>query len=90
MRTDIHISFELTSIGLVLVDAEVAGRTGRFIVDTGCSLTALDTVNLMLSIETEFGIKIPDRDMTPSNFRSIAQIDQLISRLTGKQENAPA
>ena len=41
-------------------------------------------------IETEFGIKIPDRDMTPSNFRSIAQIDQLIGRLAGTQETAPA
>ena len=56
---------------------------------TEVGLTSLDTVNLMLSIETEFGIKIPDRDMTPSNFRSIAQIDQLVGRLIGAQENAP-
>jgi acyl carrier protein len=57
---------------------------------TESGLTSLDIVNLMLSIETEFGIKIPDRDMTPSNFRSIAQIDQLISRLAGTKETAPA
>jgi|ERR1700744_277078 acyl carrier protein len=57
---------------------------------TEVGLTSLDTVNLMLSIETEFGIKIPDRDMTPSNFRSIAQIDRLVGRLIGAQENAPA
>jgi acyl carrier protein len=44
-------------------------------------LSSLDIVNLMLSVETEFAIKIPDRDMTPSNFRSIAQIDQLVSKL---------
>ena len=44
-------------------------------------LSSLDTVNLMLAVETEFDIKIPDRDMTPSNFRSIAQIDKLVGAL---------
>jgi acyl carrier protein len=46
-----------------------------------CGLSSLDMVNLMLAVETEFDIKIPDRDMTPSNFRSIAQIDKLIGAL---------
>ena len=57
---------------------------------TESGLTSLDIVNLMLGIETEFGIKIPDRDMTPSNFRSIAQIDRLIGRLMGAEDTAPA
>ena len=46
-----------------------------------CGLSSLDLVNLMLAVETEFDIKIPDRDMTPSNFRSIAQIDKLVGAL---------
>jgi acyl carrier protein len=46
-----------------------------------CGLSSLDMVNLMLAVETEFDIKIPDRDMTPSNFRSIAQIDKLLGAL---------
>jgi acyl carrier protein len=46
-----------------------------------CGLSSLDMVNLMLAVETEFDIKIPDRDMTPSNFRSIAQIDKLVRAL---------
>jgi acyl carrier protein len=46
-----------------------------------CGLSSLDTVNLMLAVEIEFDIKIPDRDMTPSNFRSIAQIDKLVGTL---------
>ena len=46
-----------------------------------CGLSSLDMVNLMLAVETEFDIKIPNRDMTPSNFRSIAQIDKLVSAL---------
>jgi acyl carrier protein len=48
---------------------------------TELGLTSLDIVNLMLSVEVEFAIKIPDREMTPSNFRSIAQIDRLVRRL---------
>jgi acyl carrier protein len=46
-----------------------------------CGLSSLDMVNLMLAVETEFDIKIPDRDMTPSNFRSIAQIEKLVGGL---------
>ena len=57
---------------------------------TESGLTSLDIVNLMLGIETEFGIKIPDRDMTPSNFHSIAQIDRLVGRLMGAPDIAPA
>jgi acyl carrier protein len=48
-----------------------------------CGLTSLDVVNLMLAIEGEFAIKIPDHEMTPANFRSIAQIDRLIGSLLG-------
>ncbi len=48
---------------------------------TEAGLSSLDIVNLMLGIEAEFAVKIPDREMTPSNFRSIAQIDQLVGKL---------
>jgi acyl carrier protein len=44
-------------------------------------LSSLDIVNLMLSVEAEFDIKIPDREMTPANFRSIARIEALVSSL---------
>jgi acyl carrier protein len=44
-------------------------------------LSSLDIVNLMLSVETEFAIKIPERDMTPANFRSIARIAGLVAAL---------
>jgi acyl carrier protein len=44
-------------------------------------LSSLDTVNLMLAVEAEFAVKIPDRDMTPANFRSIARIDGLVGAL---------
>jgi acyl carrier protein len=41
-------------------------------------LSSLGLVNLMLSVETEFDIKVPERDMTPANFRSIARIVELV------------
>ena len=55
---------------------------------TACGLSSLDVVNLMLAVEGEFGIKIPDRDMTPTNFRSIASIAALVGALSS--EPAPA
>jgi acyl carrier protein len=35
-------------------------------------------VNLMLAIEDEFGIEIPQRRMTPANFRTISAIEKLV------------
>jgi acyl carrier protein len=44
-------------------------------------LTSLDMVSLVLSVESEFGIKVPEREITPANFRSIATIETLVGRL---------
>lgn len=45
-------------------------------------LSSLDLVNLMLAVEAEFDLKIPERDMRPANFRSIARIEALVENLT--------
>jgi acyl carrier protein len=47
-------------------------------------LSSLDTVNLVLAVEAEFDVRIPDRDMTPANFRTVARIDALIATLLEK------
>ena len=44
-------------------------------------LTSLDMVSLVLSVESEFGVKIPEREITLANFRSVATIETLIARL---------
>ena len=44
-------------------------------------LSSLDIVNLMVAVEAEFGLKIPNREMTPANFRSIARITGLVAAL---------
>lgn len=49
-------------------------------------LSSLDLVNLMLAVEAEFDLKIPDRDMRPANFRSIARIEALIAGLVRASE----
>lgn len=45
-------------------------------------LSSLDLVNLMLAVEAEFDLKIPERDMRPANFRSISRIEALVAKLT--------
>jgi acyl carrier protein len=45
-------------------------------------LTSLDMVELVLSVEAEFDVRIPETAITPANFRSIAAIDALITSLS--------
>jgi acyl carrier protein len=44
-------------------------------------LTSLDMVDLVLSVECEFDLQIPEAQITPANFRSISAIDALVSAL---------
>jgi acyl carrier protein len=41
-------------------------------------LNSLDMVNLMLAVEAEFDLNIPDADMTLRNFRTVSAIEALI------------
>jgi acyl carrier protein len=38
-------------------------------------------VNLVLAVESEFDVSIPDGDITPARFRSIASIAELVRTL---------
>ena len=44
-------------------------------------LTSMAMVKLMLAVEVEFDIAIPDADLHPDNFRSIAAVEVLVLRL---------
>jgi acyl carrier protein len=46
-------------------------------------LTSLDMVDLVLSVECEFDLQIPEAQITPANFRSISAIDALVNALRG-------
>jgi acyl carrier protein len=43
-------------------------------------MTSIKMVNLMLSVEAEFDITIPQAQINPENFASIASIESLLSR----------
>src|SRR5271165_2557716 len=44
-------------------------------------MSSLDMVNLVLSVESEFDLSIPESDITPAKFRSIATIGRLVGSL---------
>jgi acyl carrier protein len=44
-------------------------------------LTSLDMVNLVLAIEAAVAVSIPDAEITPANFRSVATIEALVAGL---------
>jgi acyl carrier protein len=46
-------------------------------------LTSLDMVTLMLAVECEYGVIIPQSAMTPDNFKSIRSINSLVATLHG-------
>jgi acyl carrier protein len=45
-------------------------------------LKSLDMVTLMLAVEAEFELEIPQHQMTPENFHSVAAIVRLVSTLS--------
>ena len=65
----------------ILEKRAVTRAIGRDEALNDCGISSLDMVNLMLAVEAEFDLKIPDRDMTPSNFRTIARIEALVEKL---------
>jgi acyl carrier protein len=56
------------------IKAEVGAET--LLVDAG--LTSMDMVNLMLSVEAEFDLTIPQAEITPENFQSVRTLQQMI------------
>jgi acyl carrier protein len=44
-------------------------------------MSSIKMVNLMLAVESEFDLTIPQGDITPDNFRSVASVEALVARL---------
>ena len=49
-------------------------------------LSSIKMVNLMLAVEIEFDLMIPQSDITPENFHSLATVEALLARLTAPAE----
>jgi acyl carrier protein len=67
---------------------QVSGAGGvfpsPFPVDTQLSdlgISSLKMVNLMLAVELEFDIAIPQSDITPENFQSLSSIQALVQKM---------
>ena len=46
-------------------------------------MSSMKMINLMLAIEVEFDLSIPQAEITPDNFESIASVETLVVRLLG-------
>jgi len=61
-----------------------AGATASLPPDARLSelgMSSIKMVNLMLAVETEFDLTIPQGEITPDNFRSVASVEALVARL---------
>ena len=50
-------------------------------------VSSLKMVNLMLAVELEFDIAIPQGDITPENFHSVAAIKTLVVRTLSQRKS---
>jgi acyl carrier protein len=51
---------------------------------TEIGLSSIDMVNLMLAVEAEFDVMIPQAEITPENFHSVSSIEAMIARLVAR------
>ena len=65
----------------MLVERSIGGTVSADADLREIGLTSLDMVDLVLSVECAFDLQIPEAQITPANFRSIAAIDALVNTL---------
>jgi acyl carrier protein len=77
---DIDIRHRVTALVRTILEQNAApaepGPEAR-LVDVG--LTSMDMVGLMLAVEAEFDFTIPQDQITPDNFQSIATLERMIA-----------
>ena len=83
-----EVGLEDVSNRLISLVKQVSGSAAvfpsPFPVNTQLSdlgVTSLKMVNLMLAVEVEFDIAIPQSDITPENFQSLGSIESLVQKL---------
>jgi acyl carrier protein len=82
-RSKNHVADRVAALVRKVLDREEINKTVALDDDLRTTgLSSLGLVNLMLSVEGEFDLKIPERDMTPANFRSIMRIVDLVDTLS--------
>jgi acyl carrier protein len=51
-------------------------------------MSSMKMINLMLAIEVEFNLTLPQTEITPDNFQSIASVEAMVGRLLGAAGSA--
>jgi acyl carrier protein len=69
------------------IAVEMVGPESR-LVDMG--LTSMDMVSLMLGVEAEFELTLPQSEITPDNFRSALMIERMIEKQLQLRESLSA
>ena len=70
----ISLVTNILSTNSIVVDVLPGSR----LADIG--MTSMDMVNLMLAVEAEFDMMIPQADITPENFQSPQSIERLVAK----------
>ena len=65
----------------VLEKHKVTGPVAESADLAGYGMTSIDMVELMLGVEAEFDVAIPPSEITNDNFRSVATIAAMVSRI---------
>lgn len=71
----------LALVAQILGKAEAAASLPADARLSDLGMSSLKMVNLMLSVEVEFNVTIPQNDITPDNFRSVASVEALLLKL---------
>ena len=71
----------LRLVGQILGKPEAAASLPAEARLSELGMSSIKMVNLMLALEAEFDLTIPQGDITPDNFRSVATIEALLARL---------
>jgi len=89
-----HQSIPMSDAKAESVEKRIAGLVQRLLTEHSiervvapeedlrlAGLSSLDMVSLVLSVEEEFELMVPEGNIMPSNFRSIASISRLVETL---------
>jgi len=71
----------LQLVGRILGKSEAAASLPPDARLSELGMSSIKMVNLMLAVEVEFDLTIPQGDITPDNFRSVATVEALLARL---------
>jgi len=70
----ISLVSNILSANSIVVDVLPGSR----LADIG--MTSMDMVNLMLAVEAEFDLTIPQAEITPENFQSAETIERMVTK----------